>query len=47
MAKVLLQGEVKKFGSVTAVDDLTIEINDREFVTLVGRWAAARPPPYA
>ena len=36
MAKVLLQGVVKKFGSVTAVDDLTIEINDREFVTLVG-----------
>jgi multiple sugar transport system ATP-binding protein len=27
---------VKKFGAVTAVDDLTIEIGDREFVTLVG-----------
>jgi multiple sugar transport system ATP-binding protein len=36
MARVLLQGVIKKFGSVTAVDDLTIEINDREFVTLVG-----------
>lgn len=38
MAKVLLQGVVKKFspGSVPAVDNLTIEIGDREFVTLVG-----------
>jgi multiple sugar transport system ATP-binding protein len=36
MAKVLLQDVVKKFGSVAAVDTLTIEIADREFVTLVG-----------
>src|SRR5438132_609307 len=36
MAKVVLDGVVKKFGPVTAVDDLTIEIGDREFVTLVG-----------
>ena len=36
MAKVVLEGVVKKFGPVTAVDDLTIEIADREFVTLVG-----------
>ena len=36
MAKVLLEGVVKKFGSVPAVDNLTIEIGDREFVTLVG-----------
>ncbi len=36
MAKVLLESVVKKFGSVTAVDNLTIEIADREFVTLVG-----------
>ena len=36
MAKVLLQDVIKKFGSVAAVDDLTIEIEDREFVTLVG-----------
>ncbi len=36
MAKVVLDGVVKKFGPVTAVDDLTIEIADREFVTLVG-----------
>ena len=36
MAKVVLEGVVKKFGQVTAVHDLTIEIADREFVTLVG-----------
>jgi multiple sugar transport system ATP-binding protein len=36
VAKVVLESVVKKFGSVTAVDDLTIEIADREFVTLVG-----------
>src|SRR5207253_268584 len=36
VAKVVLEGVVKKFGPVTAVDDLTIEIADREFVTLVG-----------
>jgi multiple sugar transport system ATP-binding protein len=36
VAKVVLDRVVKKFGSVTAVDDLTIEIGDREFVTLVG-----------
>jgi multiple sugar transport system ATP-binding protein len=36
MAKVVLDGVVKRFGPVTAVHDLTIEIADREFVTLVG-----------
>src|SRR5258707_7863697 len=36
MAKVVLEGVVKKFGTVTAVHDLNIEIGDREFVTLVG-----------
>ena len=36
MAKVLLESVFKKFGSVTAVDDLSIEVADREFVTLVG-----------
>ncbi len=36
MAKVVLEGVVKRFGPVTAVHDLTIEIADREFVTLVG-----------
>jgi len=36
MAKVLLHEVSKRFGPVSAVDDLTIEIGDREFVTLVG-----------
>jgi multiple sugar transport system ATP-binding protein len=36
MAKVVLERVVKQFGPVKAVDDLTIEIADREFVTLVG-----------
>ncbi len=36
MAKVVLDGVVKRFGPVTAVHDLNIEIADREFVTLVG-----------
>src|SRR5260370_5601381 len=36
MAKVVLEGVAKRFGPVTAVHDLNIEIGDREFVTLVG-----------
>ncbi len=36
MARVVLEQVVKKFGAVTAVDNLTIEIADREFVTFVG-----------
>jgi multiple sugar transport system ATP-binding protein len=36
VAKVVLERVVKKFGSVNAVDNLTLEIADREFVTLVG-----------
>jgi multiple sugar transport system ATP-binding protein len=36
VAKVVLDGVVKRFGPVTAVHDLNIEIGDREFVTLVG-----------
>jgi multiple sugar transport system ATP-binding protein len=36
VAKVVLDRVIKNFGAVTAVDDLTLEIADREFVTLVG-----------
>ena len=36
MAKVVLENVIKKFGGVTAVDNVTLEIGDREFVTLVG-----------
>ncbi len=36
MASVTLDRVTKKFGSVTAVNDLTIEIRDKEFLVLVG-----------
>ncbi len=36
MARVRLLNIVKRFGSVTAVEDLHLEIADQEFVTLVG-----------
>jgi multiple sugar transport system ATP-binding protein len=36
MANVILKSVVKRFGTVTAVDNLSIEIEDREFAVLVG-----------
>jgi multiple sugar transport system ATP-binding protein len=36
MASVILKNVVKRFGAVTAVDDLSIQIQDREFAVLVG-----------
>jgi multiple sugar transport system ATP-binding protein len=36
MANVILKNLMKQFGSVTAVDNLNIEIRDREFAVLVG-----------
>ena len=36
MAQVLLDHVTKKFGSVTAVNDLSIHIQDKEFLVLVG-----------
>ncbi len=36
MAGVSFQGVVKRFGPVTAVDNLTLDIGDSEFVVLVG-----------
>ncbi|HEY5564340.1 MAG TPA: sn-glycerol-3-phosphate ABC transporter ATP-binding protein UgpC, partial [Rhodothermia bacterium] len=36
MARVYYEHVTKRFGSVTAVDDLTLEIHDREFLVLVG-----------
>ena len=36
MSNVILKNVVKRFGAVTAVDNLTIEIHDREFAVLVG-----------
>ena len=36
MAQLSLQGVVKTFGAVTAVDNVSLEIASGEFVTLVG-----------
>jgi multiple sugar transport system ATP-binding protein len=36
MSNVILKNVVKRYGSVTAVDNLSIEIADREFAVLVG-----------
>ena len=36
MARVLLESLTKRFRSVVAVDDLTLEIQDKEFLVLVG-----------
>ncbi len=36
MSSVILKNVVKRYGSVTAVDNLSIEIQDREFAVLVG-----------
>ncbi|GAA3086353.1 multiple sugar transport system ATP-binding protein [Kribbella aluminosa] len=36
MAEVRLEGVSKSFGGKTAVDDLTLTVEDREFLTLVG-----------
>ena len=36
MAKVTLKNVVKRYGSVTVVNDLSIEIQDKEFAVLVG-----------
>src|SRR5438105_14314102 len=36
MSNVILKNVVKRFGSVTAVDNLSITIHDREFAVLVG-----------
>jgi multiple sugar transport system ATP-binding protein len=36
MAKVTLEGVTKRYGDVTAVDNMNLEIRDNEFVTLVG-----------
>ncbi len=36
MSSVILKNVVKRFGAVTAVDNLSIEIQDKEFAVLVG-----------
>ncbi|HCQ05095.1 MAG TPA: sugar ABC transporter ATP-binding protein, partial [Candidatus Latescibacteria bacterium] len=36
MAKIRLDQLTKQFGDVVAVDDVTLEVADREFLTLLG-----------
>ncbi len=36
MGRVAIQGVTKRFGDVTAVDDLTLEVADEEFLVLLG-----------
>ncbi len=36
MARVMLRGLTKRFGEVLAVDNLSLEAKDREFVVLLG-----------
>src|SRR5947199_7517415 len=36
MSNVILKNVIKQFGSVTAVDNLSVTIRDREFAVLVG-----------
>jgi multiple sugar transport system ATP-binding protein len=36
MARVLLEGVTKKYGDVLAVDNLTMDVRDREFLVLIG-----------
>jgi iron(III) transport system ATP-binding protein len=36
MADLLIEGLVKRFGDVLAVDDVSLHVADGEFVTLLG-----------
>ena len=36
MARVLLDSVTKRFGNVIAVNDVDLEVKDKEFVVLVG-----------
>ncbi|MGB4637956.1 MAG: ATP-binding cassette domain-containing protein, partial [Limnochordia bacterium] len=36
MAQVLLKNVTKRFGNVTAVDNISLDIKDKEFIVLVG-----------
>jgi carbohydrate ABC transporter ATP-binding protein, CUT1 family (TC 3.A.1.1.-) len=36
VSKVALQGVTKSFGSIKAVDDVTLELDDREFLVVLG-----------
>ncbi len=36
MSGIALEGVTKRFGDVVAVDDLSLEVEDREFLVLLG-----------
>ena len=42
MAQVSLQGISKRYGAVQAIDDLTLEVHDREFFVLLGPTGAGK-----
>ena len=45
MARVVLKNVTKKFKDVVAVDNVSIDIEDKEFAVLVTLTAVARVPP--
>jgi ABC-type lipopolysaccharide export system ATPase subunit len=45
MASVTFDHVVKQFGDVKAVNDLNVEVQDKEFLVLVGPQVAERQPP--
>lgn len=45
MASVTFDAVSKRYGEVTAVDDLNLAIDDGEFMVLLGPSAAARRRP--
>ena len=47
MASVRLESVTKKFGDTVVVDEVTLAIDDREFLVLVGPSGVARQPACA
>ena len=47
MAKVLLEQVSKQFGNVLAVNNVTLDVPDRQFTVLVGPPDAGRRPACA
>ena len=44
MAKVAFENVVKKYGDVTAVNNLNIDVADKEFLVLVGPSGCGKTP---